>query len=150
MQHIPSIGFTLDSILAGNPQLSPQTVTALFPEDASPSISARLFRRTTNHLVGPQKALLQHWLQEQRKLMLDQALQFEQKGEPLIRAGLHYRLALNEPLLPLLRNALPLLSSPTFALPIPNPAPYLKHTAQVVDDLCWAANKHAQGVCQLS
>lgn len=149
LHQIPSTGFTRQSIVAANPSLPQHTLEALFPSSPQSTLSSRLFRQAPYQSTGPEKALLQYWLDEQRKIMLEAALASEEEDRSLLRDGLHHRLSLNEPLLPELKRAIPLLLGTPVSLPLSDRIGYSKHASQIAGDLSHAAFKLAQGVTVL-
>lgn len=95
--HVPHLGFTEGAVQAACPELSNLALAQLFPH-------------------GPQRPLVQHWLTEQKN-ELARHLDGQKLTSPVLQestaantaAALKYRLALNRPVLPFLRDVSTLL-----------------------------------------
>ncbi|KAL8280637.1 hypothetical protein RQP46_006960 [Phenoliferia psychrophenolica] len=147
------------------PGYSQNTIDALFPS-APGAIRARksLSREelvadarglgVNDERIGPAKALVEAWLEEGRRVMVEHVRKGNWKGDDGVREGIRERLRYNEPVRATLTEALALLGAATSSplssvvalLPIPSPAGYLGHVAHVAQDLAKATGDESQGV----
>ncbi|GAA6014005.1 hypothetical protein JCM10207_000203 [Rhodosporidiobolus poonsookiae] len=145
--------FSLKGLLIGNGgrrSRSRQELIALARGQGTATAQAGGERERT----GPARALVDEWMREGRRRMVDAVRESGVTGEKAYRLGVEERLRFNAEVgLDRLPEALALLSaprttplsSPAALLPLPSPAAHLAHVAAIAQVLAKAAGSEAQG-----